>query len=797
MFINYLLIAFRNLAKYKVFSIINISGMALSLASCMLIALFVTEELSFDQHHPDADRTYRVYNTVTQENAERNLPITPYPYASYMQKDFPEIESTLRILDTYETQLFQLGDKKTKEAHGLIGESGIFDMLSLQVIAGEPDSALTRPGTVVLSQTLAKKYFNDLNPIGKSIKIDNLDREITAVFADAPEHMHLKISYVTSLSSTNWHKRAENNFVRQQFFTYLKLRPGTDPKDLEEKLVGFIDKYATPQIKDAGTAYVAHLQNIRDIHLYSSSFEWEVAQRGDAQSVYILMATAITILIIACLNFINLSTARAVKRMKEVGIRKTTGAMRGQLIFQFLSESILFTFLGLVLAVVVAELALPSLNAVVEKNLSISYNPLYIIGALGFCAFIGALAGGYPAIYLSGFRPAAVLAKRREKPGGSGVFRQSLVVVQFMLSFFLIAASLIILSQNELIKTKDLGFQREHIVMIPLRPPHMSNLELTKQRAKANPNVVNATIAFGLPGDIVAGDGVKDPVTGKEWLSSMFCVDFDYITTLDMKIIAGRGFSRDFPSDSTDGFVVNETFLSTYGLGTPDEAVGKKLDWNRWDGRGLKHGKIIGVVKDFHFKSLRDKLTPIVMNIWPDATWKLVVKINAQDVPGTIAHLKNVYESMDPDWVFSYSFMDQQLDEMYKSEQRLGKLFVIFTYLAIAVACLGLFGLVEYSVNQRSKEISIRKVFGASLSSLLFLLTRKYFLMLAISILIVAPIVWYSAEKWLSRFAYQIDLEPMLFIKSAAVILLITAITVSFQSIRAGLANPIRNLRND
>ncbi len=797
MFINYLVIAFRNLAKYKVFSFINITGMAVSLASCLLISLFVAEELSFDQYHADADRTYRVYNTVSQENTERNLPIVPYPYASYMQKDFPEIESTLRILDTYEDKMFQVGDKKMKEAKGILTESSLFDMLSIRVIAGDKDSALHRPSTVALSETLARKYFGNANPIGKTIKIDNSDWEVTAVFQDTPDNMHLKIAYALSLSTTSWSTRFESNFRRQQIFTYLKLKPGTDPKELESKFVGFVERYAAPQLKEADMKFVAHLQNIRDIHLYSSSFEWELANRGDAQSVHILIATALIILTIACLNFINLSTARAVKRMKEVGIRKTTGAMRSQLIFQFLSESILFTFLGLILAIVLAELALPSLNTVVEKNLVITYTPILVAGAIGFCIALGTLAGAYPAIFLSGFRPAVVLARKNEKLGGTGTFRQSLVIAQFMFSFFLVAASLIILSQNKMIQTKDLGFQREHIVVVPLRPNQLKDLELTKSRYKDHPNVVGATIAFGLPGDIIAGDGVVDPVTGKEWLSSMFCVDYDYLSTLDIQVIAGRGFSPQFVSDSSDAFVVNETFLQTYGLGAPDEAIGRKLDWNRWDGKGMKHGQIVGVVRDFHFKSLREKLTPVVMQIWPDATWKLVARINGQDIPATLDHFRKAYESFDPDWAFSYEFMDQKLDEMYKSEQRLGKLFFIFTYLAIGVACLGLFGLVEYSVNQRTKEISIRKVFGASLSSLIVLLTKRYFILLTISILAVVPMVWYAAERWLSRFAYQIQLEPMLFIKAAALIIGITAVTVSFQSIRAALSNPVKNLRND
>ncbi len=798
MLFNYLTIAFRNLAKYKVFSFINIMGMAISLASCLLISIFVVDEISYDRHIKDSDRKFRVYNIVTMEGNQRYLPIGPYGFGPYMQRDFPEVESYVRVLDTYEPQLFQVGETKNQEGQGAISESSIFDMFSLKVIYGVADSALNRPLTIALSESLARKYFGDVNPVGKSIKTDGVDREITAVFEDPSDKFHLRLKYILTFAGTNWETHnMENNFVRSQIFTYLKLRPGTDAAELQEKFIAFNEKHSAPQLKEYNFSYDTRLQNIKDIHLHSSNFEWEMAQRGDAQSVYILVGTAFMILGIACLNFINLSTARAVKRMKEVGIRKTTGAQRGQLIIQFLSESILFTFIGLLIAVMIAEVALPSLNVITEKNLSIPFTFPFVAGISLFCIVLGSLAGCYPAVYLSGFRPAIVLGRKSERAGGSGFFRQSLVVVQFMLSFFLISASFIVLSQNDLIRTKDLGFNREHILVIPLRDPQLKDQETTKQLYKNNPNVVDATICFGLPGDIVAGDGVRKPGSDQTLTASLFCVDNDYIETLGLQVIAGRDFSRDFVSDSANAFIVNETFLETYGFGTPEEAIGKKLDWKRWDNGKFKNGEIIGVVRDFHFKSLREKLSPVVMQIFPRNAWRLAVKIKGDDVKGTIAHLQKVYETLDPDWTFSYNFLDESLGAMYKSEEKLGRLFTIFTYLAIVVACLGLFGLVEYSVNQRNKEISIRKVFGASTSSLLVLLTKRYFILLLLSCVLIVPLIIYSAEQWLSRFAYQIQLDPMLFIKAGGLILFITAFTVSFQSIKAAMSNPVKNLRND
>lgn len=795
---NYLSIALRNLAKYKIFSLINITGMAVSLASCMLIALFVWDELQFDRHHPDGERTFRVYNVRSGDDGVTSyLPIVPYPFASYMQKDFPEIESSLRMLDTYEEQLFEHGSNKMMETGGFLAEPTVFDMLTLDVVAGDSKTALVKPNTIALSATLAKKYFGTQSALGETIKIDNRENLVTAVFADPPVHFHLKINYLLSLSSTQWSVTHENNWQRQQIFTYLKLKPGTDAAQLEAKLLPFVEKYAYPTIREKGFTYVPHLQNIADIHLHSSNFEWEAAQRGNGQSVYILGATAVMILVIACLNFINLSTARAVKRMKEVGVRKVVGAQKRQLIFQFISESVLLTLFGLAIALVLCEVALPAINSTIGKTLQLPFSTIPVSILLGACILIGVLAGSYPALYLSKQRPSIILTRKNEGQSKGATFRQSLVVLQFMFSFFLITGSSIVLSQNDLLQNKDLGFNKEQIVIIPLTRSQLKNTETTKQAYLNHPNVIGATIGFGLPGDIVAGDEIINPVDGKTLSTNLFCVDFDYIKTMGMRIIAGRDFSLDFPADSTNAFILSETALQTYGLGTAEEAIGKRLNWKRWHDGKMKEGQIIGVVQDFHFKSLREKLSPVVLQVYPQVAWKMAARIKAEGTAETIEHFKKTFASMESERIFSYSFLDQNLEAMYQSEQRLAKLFTFFTYLAILVACLGLFGLVEYSVNQRLKEISIRKVFGASVPSLLVLLTRRYFLLMSIAFLLVVPVCYFAAQEWLSKFAYHIEIAPFLFAKGALIILLVTIFTVSFQSIKAALSNPANILKNE
>lgn len=796
---SYITIALRNLTKNKLFSVINISGMAISLASCFLIALFVWDELQFDQYHPNGDRTYRVYNVRSGDDGVTNyLPIVPNTFGPYLQKDFPEIESTMRLMDTYGEVLFESNGRKIMETGGVYAEPTVFDMLSIPVLAGDAATAMSEPNTIALSAALAKKYFGDKNPIGEMINVSNSPRKITAVYEDMPSHSHLHLTYVLSFVtvSKNWNPARSENWVWQQFFTYLRLKPGTRADELEAKFPAFIEKYALPKIKPEGFTYMPHLQNIGDIYLHSSNFEWEVAKRGNAQTVYVLSGAAIFILIIACLNFVNLSTARSMKRMKEVGVRKVAGAHRGQLVLQFISESVVISIGGLALALITVEISLPYLNGFSGKELVLSYSPLFAGSVILFSVLLGTVAGSYPAFYLSGFRPALVLYNKNSGSSETAIFRHGLVVLQFMFSFFLIMGSLVVISQNDMLRNKDLGFHKEQLVSIELHST--KNYETTKQEFLKDPNVLSATVGFGLPGDIVAGDGVVDPRTGKNWPANLFIVDHDYIRTLDMHLAAGRDFSRDIVTDSTEHFIINETAARTYGFTSNEAAIGQLLEWNEWNDKGTKRkGEIIGVVKDFHFKSLREQMTPVVMTIFPRAFWKITLRIRPENAQATVASLKNTYERLEPEWPFSYKFLDASFDAMYRGEQKLSGLISVFTGLAIIVACLGLFGLVEYSVSQRSREISIRKVFGASVNSLLLLLTRKYFLLVAIAFVVIIPVSYYAAQEWLNTFAYHITLSPWMYAEACGLILAITALTVTFQSLRAAGMNPASTLRNE
>lgn len=800
MLINYLKISLRTITKHKLFAIITIAGMSLSLASCLLIGLFVWDELSFDQYHPDGNRTFRIYNERSgNDGVTTYLPIVPPTFAPTLERDYPEVESTLRMMNIYGSKLFELENEKVKESGGVYAENTFFDMLTVSAIHGDPKSALEKPNSIALSKSLSEKYFGNTNPVGKNITLSGDELLVTGVFEDFPVNSHLQINYAISFTTLSQFipKERLESWIWQQFYTYVKFKPGTNVLAFESKLVDFVKEYAYATIEPAGFTYLPHLQNIEDIHLHSSSFEWEIAQRGNAQSVYVLSAAALFILVIASLNFVNLSTARSLKRMKEVGIRKAAGAVRKQLIFQFTSESITITLIGLLIAIAIAQIGLPYLNDFAGKSMTSPFNLPFIGGLLLFSLVLGGLAGSYPAFQLSRFRPASVLYNRSGASAEGSFYRNVLVVLQFMFSFFLIIGSMVVLAQNDLLHNKDLGFNKEQLMVMALSQSNKNELETIRQEFTSIPSVEQATIGYGLPGDIIAGDGIIDPLTDKSLPANLFCVDYDYIKTLGMQVVAGRDFSQEFTSDLQRAFIINETAVKTYGFGTPEEAIGHPIHWEEWIGDSIKRGEVVGVVKDFHFKSLREQMSPVVMHIYPQVFYTLTLRVKGDNLPATIAQTRSTYENLITDQPFSYKFLDENFDTMYKSEEKLSGLFSLFTGLAIVVACMGLFGLVEFSVNQRIREIGIRKVFGASVNSLLVLLTRKYFVLIVIAFVVVIPVSYYAAQLWLSTFAYRIELSPWIYLQACALVVAITIVTVSFQSVKAALTNPATTLRTE
>ena len=795
---NYFKIGVRNLVKSKFFSFINVSGMAISMAIFLIIALFVVDELKFDKHVEDAHLKYRVYNHLFSDGGSmRKASMVPPMIAPTLAAEYPEVEYYARFMNFNQPVLFEVGDKKFAEDKGGCADPGIFDMFSLKLLEGDRTTALKEPNSVAISHTLKQKYFGDKPALGESIEIFNQPFKVVAVFEDFSRHSHFQRNYFLGINGVIAADRLKL-WGWSQFHTYIKLKPGTDAATFEAKLEDFAERNAWPSTKKDGGHYIPHLMPIEKIHLHASDQVWDVAARGNIQTIYILIGIAGFVLVIAILNFVNLSTARAISRVKEVGVRKVMGAFRTQLVGQFISESLIIAFMALLIGGLITAMALPSLNSFTEKSISASilFNPVFLLMFMAFGLFIGISAGVYPAFYISGHKPAQILSNKETGPAGKTTLRKGLVVFQFILSFFLIIASFVVSEQHVYMRNTDMGFDKENLVVVQLRGEMTTNLETTKQTFSSHPNILNATLGYGLPGEAYAGDGIIDKATGKNWHINMLTVDHDYVKTLGLEIIAGRDFSKDFPTDEKHAFILSETAAKMLGHTDPADAVDHEISWTRWDAPdSLKEGTVVGVVKDIQLNSMREAISPVILHVYPFGYSSLTLRIKSQEIPETIAHLEKTWKTFNSDWPFDYRFLDENFDKMYKAEEKLATLFTVFTAFTIFVACLGLFGLVVYSTAQKYREISIRKVLGARETSLVVLLARNYVILIAIAFVIAIPLSYYAASQWLQTFVFRIPITPMLFIKAGLLIMVIALVTVGVQAYKATLANPVDALK--
>ncbi len=798
---NYLKIGIRNLLKNKLFSVINIAGMAISIATFLIITLFVADELKFDKHVEDVSLKYRVYNEYfSDDGSVKKGAMIPPMIGSTLVADFPEVEYATRFLNFNSKILFATAEKKLTEDKGGFADATIFDMFSMQLAEGDRKTALVNPNDVAISKTLAKKYFGDEPALNQIIEIFDTTYTVAAVFEDFLPQSHLQLNYLLSMQGfANDQPDRINRWGWSQFHTYIKLKSEGDAEKLESKLPEFAQRYAWEDTKANGFYYIPHLMPMDKIHLHAYDHQWDIAVRGNIQTVYILSATALFILVIAILNFVNLSTARAVNRVKEVGVRKVMGAFRVQLIHQFISESIVVAFIAMIIGIVLTEVTLPLVNQFAEKNIptNIFMDPLILPLLFVAPICVGIAAGAYPAFYISRYRPSQILNNRESgKNSGRALLRQGLVALQFVLSFFLITASLVVADQHTYMRTKDMGFDKDNLVVINMRGDMERNLEATKNTFMDHPNVISATMGYGLPGQAFAGDGIKDKVTGKNMPISMLTVDHDYVKTLGLKVIAGRDFSHDFPSDERNAFIVTETAAKLLGHNDPAEALGHEVAWTRWDASdSLKEGKVIGIVKDIHLNSLQQSITPVILHIYPFAYSTITLRIKDENISTTIAHLEASWKQFNREYPFEYKFLDDNFDKLYKAEEKLATLFSYFTAFTIFVACLGLFGLVVFSTSQKYKEISIRKVLGATDNSLVVLLGKTYVVLIAIAFVVAAPFSYYAANAWLQKFAYHIEVTPLLFLKPGLFILIISLLTVGIQSFHAARRNPVDALK--
>ncbi|SEM56877.1 putative ABC transport system permease protein [Mucilaginibacter gossypiicola] len=806
MFRNYLKTAFRTLRKNVGFTVINILGLALGLATCLMIVLYVADELSYDRFNDKANRTYRVNEDLKFGNNNVLYAVAMPPLAQALKTDLPEVEEATRLKAAGGFHA-KKGNESILEYGTVYADPSVFNVFTLPMVNGNPATALKEPNTVVITESAAKKYFNSTNAVGKTLAIDNNQLlKVTGVIKDLPKQSHFHFDFFMSMVS--WPDSRSGEWLRSDYNTYVVLKPGTDYKLFEKKLAALLKKYSEGQMQTAlhvniadfeksGSYFRLNLTPLTDIHLHSNR-TGELGSNSSAQYVYIFSAIAIFILLIAGINFMNLSTARSANRAREVGVRKVLGSPRKYLIAQFLTESVLVTLAAAVIAFFAVLLLLPLFNQVSGKELVVGSQTLaWLLPALLLIVLVvGFAAGSYPAFFLSAFQPINVLSGKLAGGFKGSWLRSVLVVFQFSISIFLIIGTIVIYNQLNYIQTKNLGYNRNQVLVINNAFELGSHTKTFKNEVKQLHGVVNATLTGYLPTGKNRGTSIFYKEAAADQKTALFPqswrVDADYINTLGMKISAGRDFSANMPTDST-GLVINETAAKFLGFTNPvNKILYRNMDGNR---DHIKAYHIIGVVKDFNFNSLRENISPMIF-LMDEDNGNLSVRLNTANLPALIDQIKTKWQGMTQSQ-FSYSFMDQDFDANYRAEQRTGTISIIFTVLAISIACLGLFGLAAYAAEQRTKEIGIRKVLGASVSAIVNTLSKDFIKLVLISIAITTPLAWYLMNKWLQDFAYRISIQWWVLVLAGAGAVVIAIVTVSFQSVKAALANPINSLKNE
>ncbi len=809
MFKNYLKIAWRNLIKNKAFSVINLTGLAIGLSCFLLITSYVTDELSYDRFFPNAQNIYRINSDIRFGGANMHMPLSSDMTGQLMKKDYPQVENYTRIYTNNNNRLIKKNNDYINENKTANVDSTFFDVFQLPAIEGDVKHALDEPNTVVITASAAKKYFGATNVVGKTIEVKGAKNpfyKITAVIKDIPKDSHFHFDFFFPMSNVdyNWGQITSHNF-----YTYLVLTPGTNYKAFDKNFDQYIDKYVMPyakkfmninsieDFKKAGNNIQYSLIPLTKIHLYSDR-PMELSPSGNIEYVYIFSAVALFILIIACINFMNLTTAYSANRAKEVGIRKVLGTEKRNLVSQFLFESIMMVLLSLIIAIVVMWQVLPVFNNIANKEISISslFSP-YILPILIALPFIvGLLAGSYPAFYLSSFKPIEILKGKLNLGSKSGGLRSVLVIFQFAVSIILIVGTIVIYKQLNYIQTKNLGYNKDQVLVVDGISALNDNVASFKNEVLQMPGVVSGTISGYLP---VTNSSRSDNTFSKESVMTStdgfdmqdWYIDYDYIKTLGMKIVAGRDFSRDFGGDSS-AIIINQTAAKTLGYANP---VGQKIYQSQNNG-GTSPSTIIGVVKDFNFESLHQNVSPLCFSLGGGAGLG-IFKVHTANLQNLIAGIQNKWKTMAPGLPFNYRFLNESFDEMYRAEQRAGTIALIFSVLAIFIACLGLFGLATFIAKQRTKEIGIRKVLGASVTSVTKMLSKGFIKLVIIACIIAIPLSYLAMNKWLQSFAYRIHIGWWVFVIAGAMAILIALITVSFQAIKAAIANPVESLRTE
>lgn len=808
MLINYLTVALRNMWKHKFYSIINILGLAIGLACFLFILVFIRDELSFDQYHEKGDRMYRVNFEGFAFEQELNYAVVGAPLGPTILEQFPEVEQQCRFRDRGSFTV-QYEDNSFTEQGWIFADSTLFDVFSFELIKGDPKRALAEPNTIVITEDIALKYFGAEDPIGKSIRADNQDMyRVTGVMKALPHNTHFNFNLFASMASLEESRRPA--WLSSNFQTYVVLHEGADPETVNAKFPALIRENVGPEMEQfmgksfddvvaAGNHIEFNLFPMKDIHLYSDKRE-ELGANSDIKYVYIFTFVGAFILLLACVNFMNLSTARSAGRAKEVGMRKVVGAVKKQLIFQFLSESVLITFLGFIVAFALFLIFLPYFNELSGKVLAYTdvLSPGLILLFLSLVLIVGIIAGSYPAFYLSSIQAIAALRGRLIKKIGQRFnLRSALVIFQFAVTIALIVSTIVIANQLHYIQNKKLGFEKDQILILNNYYTLDNNCQPYKEEALKHPDVISATMSSSLPTPSSRNSSAaflgRRPDPALTHVIQMFTVDHDYLSTLGMELVQGRDFSRERPSDSLS-VILNESAVALYGLDDPLNAEISSFSGGTADAPEFETYRVIGVVKNFHYESLRNTIGPLAVYLG-NSRGRLSLKVNSTNIPTLIDDLQQTWNRMGPGQPFDYTFMDDAFAGVYAAESRIGSIFSVFTFLAIFIACLGLFGLATFTAEQRTKEIGIRKVIGASVPRIFLMLTTEIIKWVLIANLVALPLAYYFMKQWLQGFAYPVGMSWWIFAAAILGSVLIALITVSQQAIRAATRNPVQALR--
>jgi len=802
MFKNYLKIALRNIKRYKGYSFINIAGLTMGMTCCLLILLYVNQELSYDRFHKNAHRIYRVAVETTSTDGKYRTAQSMFPLAPAFKMDYPEVKKIARILFWSEKSLVKSGDKKFFEKRFVFADNELFDIFTIPVIKGKKDNPLADKSSIVITRSTAEKYFGKENPIGKILQYDNqYNFRVTAVIEDIPANSHFHFDLVVPISVVD--KKITGFNPNNQWggffgiYTYMLLAENMSPDNLENKTKDFITRHK----KLSGIERKVFFQRLTDIHLYSH-LEDEIETNNFVTNLIIISIIGLFILIIASINFVNLSTARASRRSKEVAMRKTLGAARSQLIIQYIGESVVFSVLAMALSLFMVEMTLPSFSILVGKEIgfSLTGNIAVLLFISGMVIIVGVASGIYPALVLSAQKMVTTLKgnwRNEKNKKGPMALRKMLVTLQFSVSIILIIGTMIVLRQLDFFRRADLGFKKEHTVVIPIYDEELQEkYETVKQEIMRNPGVLAVTACLKPPiGSLFMDTGLYPLDKGKDQRIdvNLNIIDFDFIDYFGLEIIAGRNISKEFSTDKEDAFIINETTVKRLGLASPAEAVGKKLRTGLYG----REGTVIGVTRDFHISSLYKNIEPLVMLYWPKFFRVAAVKIKSPDLRHTISSLRETWLKLSDKYPFEFSFLDENINRLYAAEEQTSRIIGTFAGIAIFIACMGLFGMASFAAEQRKKEIGMRKVLGASVHSIVILLSKEFSRWVLLANIIAWPAAYYAMNRWLQNFPYRVHIQLWIFLSAGVIALAIALVTVSSQAIKAALSNPVEILKNE